>query len=307
MYIVSLMNAASINYHHLRYFWTVAKQGSIAAASKSLRLSQPAISTQLKSLEESLGEKLFERVGRGLVLTEAGQVAYRYADEIFAAGSEMLQALRGGTSTRPAKLLVGIADVMPKLITHRLLEPALRLPSPVRVVCREDKTERLLADLSTQELDLVFADAPVSGASRVRVYNHLLGESSVTFFGVPALVRKLRRGFPESLEGAPVLLPTENTSLRRALDHWLERIGVRPKLVAEFEDSALMKVFAEHGEGVCPAPSVIEREVRDSFGLVPLGTTPDVVERFFAITVERKIRHPAVIAISEHARLRLFG
>jgi LysR family transcriptional activator of nhaA len=196
---------------------------------------------------------------------------------------------------------------VPKLITHRLLEPALRLPSAVRIVCREDRTERLLTDLSTHGLDLVIADAPVSGASRVRVYNHLLGESSVTFFATPSLAKRLRRGFPASLDGAPMLLPSDATSLRRALDHWFERSGVKPKLVAEFDDSALMKVFAEHGEGVCPAPSVIEREVKESFGLMPVGKTRDIVERFYAITVERRIRHPAVVAISEHARQRVFG
>jgi len=297
----------SVNYHHLRYFWTVAKQGSIASACKSLGLSQPAISTQLKTLEESLGEKLLERSGRGLVLTDAGQLVFRYAEEIFTTGSEMLDALRGRPTGRPARLLVGIADVLPKLIAHRLLEPALRLSPPVQIVCHEDKAERLLANLSLQSLDLVLADAPVTGQLHVRAYNHLLGESTVTFFATPKLARGLKRGFPHSLDGAPMLLPTENTTLRRALDPWFERTGLRPRVVGEFEDSALLKVFAEHGEGVCAAPSVIEREIRKVYGLVSIGETRDVTERFYAITVERRIRHPAVAAISNAAREHLFG
>lgn len=296
-----------INYHHLFYFWTVAKEGSISAAGKQLGLSQPAISTQLKTLEESLGEKLLERAGRGLVLTDAGQIAFRYADDIFNTGREMLGALRGRASSRPPRLLVGIADVLPKLVAHRLLEPALRLSPPVTVVCREDKTERLLAELGAQGLDLVLSDAPATGALRARAYNHVLGESSVTFFATPTLAKSLRSGFPASLDGAPMLLPSENTLLRRALDHWFEQHGITPKIIAEFDDSALMKVFAQHGDGVCTAPEVIAREIRESFGLVPVGKADDVIERFYAISVERRIRNPAVVAISENARKKLFG
>jgi LysR family transcriptional activator of nhaA len=301
------MRVSSLNYHHLRYFWTVAREGSIVSASKLLGLSQPGISTQLKSLEEALGEQLFERDGRGLSLTEAGQLVFRYADEIFRTGGELLDALRGGTPARAPTLLVGVADVVPKLITHRLLEPALRMPTPTRVVCREDRSERLIDALTTHALDLLLTDAPVSGGGRAGLYNHLLGECQVTFFAVPALAKRLKRNFPTSLEGAPMLLPSESTSLRRALESWFQQVAVRPKVVGEFDDSALMKVFAQHGEGVCPAPGVIEHEVRASFGLVPVGRTREVLERFYAVSAERRIRHPAVIAISEHARQGLFG
>jgi LysR family transcriptional activator of nhaA len=297
----------SLNYHHLRYFWVVARSGSIRAASKELSLSEPAISTQIKTLEDMLGERLFQRQGRGLVLTEAGQIAFRYADEIFSTGQELLDALRGRTTGRPAKLLVGISDVMPKLIAHRLIEPALRLSQPVQVVCREDKTERLLAELSVQRLDLVLADAPVSGPVKVRAYNHLLGESSVSFFASASVQKRLVGRFPQCLEGAPLLVPAEGTMLRSALDPWLERQGVRPRIVAEFDDSALLKVFAQHGEGLFPSPSVIEREIKDGYQVSVIGRARDITERFYAITIERRIRHPAVVAISEAARERVFA
>jgi LysR family transcriptional activator of nhaA len=296
-----------LNYHHLYYFWAVARTGSVSLAAQQLSVSQPAISTQLKQLEAAIGEKLLERSGRGLVLTEAGQLAYRYAEDIFSTGREMLEALRGRSTTRPARLHVGIADVLPKLIAHRLLEPALRLAPAVQVVCREDKTERLLTELGNHGLDLVLADAPVSGPSRVRAYNHTLGESGVTFFAAPKLAKLLKRGFPASLGDAPLLMPGEGTVLRRSLDQWLEQRALRPRIVAEFDDSALMKVFAQHGEGACVAPSVIEAEVQAAFGIVPIGRAPEIVERFYAITVERRIRHPALVAISAHARNTVFG
>lgn len=296
-----------LNYHHLLYFWTVAREGSIAEAAKTLNLSQPAISTQIKLLEGSLGEKLFTRSGRGLALTEAGQVAFRYADEIFNAGREMVDALRGKSTARPVKLIVGIADVVPKLIAHRLLEPALALTPRVQIACREDKADRLLDDLSVQGVDLVIADAPVTGQQRVRAYNHLLGESSVGFFATPALCKALRRGFPGSLDGAPMLLPMEGTVLRRSLDQWFDRHDLRPQVIAEFDDSALLKVFAQHGAGVFAAPTAIQREVCAQYGVATVGQAADIVERFFAISVERRIRHPVVAAISESARHGLFG
>ena len=296
-----------LNYHHLLYFWTVAREGSIAEASDTLKLSAPAISTQIKLLEAALGEKLFTRSGRGLALTEAGRIAFRYADEIFNTGREMVDALRGKSTARPVKLIVGIADVVPKLVAHRLLEPALALTPRVQITCREDKADRLLDDLSMQDLDLVIADAPVTGQQRVRAYNHPLGESTVGFFASPALCKSLRRGFPGSLDGAPMLLPTEGTVLRRSLDQWFDRHGLRPQVIAEFDDSALLKVFAQHGAGVFAAPTAIEREVRSQYKLGTVGHASDIVERFFAISVERRIRHPVVAVISEAARHGLFG
>lgn len=296
-----------LNYHHLLYFWQVAKEGTVTAAAKQLRLSQPTVSEQIRALEESLGETLFRRVGRRLELTEVGEVVYRYADEIFGLGQEMMSTLAGRPSGRPAKLYVGVSDLVPKLVLHRLLEPALRLDEPVRVICREGKTERLLAELSVQGLDLVIADVPIAGHARVRAYNHLLGECGVTFYGVPHLVKRLRKGFPKSLDGAPVLLPTENTLLRRSIDHWFEKLDVRPRIVAEFEDSALLKVFGQHGEGVFPGPTAIEAEITGQYDVGVVGRTDELRERFYAITVERRIKHPAVLAISETARERIFA
>ncbi len=301
------MAMQTLNFHHLRYFWTVARLGSIRAASQELALSQPPISSQLKQLEDSLGEKLFVRQGRGLALTEAGQIAFRYADEIFGTGQEMIDALRGSSTKRPAKLLVGISDVIPKLIAHLLIAPALKLSPRVQLVCREGKTEHLLAELSTRGLDLVLSDMPSAGPLKARAYNHLLGESALTFFAAPKLKASLTRGFPENLDGAPLLMPADNTVLRRALDPWLERHKVRPHIVAEFDDSALLKVFAQHGDGIFCGPSVIEREIRRQYQVVPVGRTNDIVERFYAITVERRIRHPAVVAISEAARAHIFA
>lgn len=296
-----------LNYHHLLYFWTVARAGSIVKASEELRLAQPTISGQIRTLEEMLGEKLFTRVGRNLVLTDIGHVVYRYADEIFGLGRELLDTLKGRPSGRPIKLHVGISDAMPKMISYRLLQPALTLEDPVQIICREDKTERLLAELAVHGVDLVLSDAPIAGAARVRAFNHVLGECGVSFFGNSELVRQYKRDFPQSLEGAPVLLPTDSALLRRSLDQWFERLGVRPQVVAEFEDSALLKVFGQHGAGLFPAPSAIEDEICAQYHVRSLGRAEGVVERFYAITVERRIKHPAVAAISAAARAELFS
>lgn len=296
-----------LNYHHLLYFWMVAREGTIARASKELRLAQPTISGQIRTLEESLGEKLFSRVGRNLVLTDVGHMVYRHADEIFAIGRELMDTLKGRPSGRPLRLHVGIADVVPKLISHRLLRPAVELEEPVQIVCKEDKTARLLAELSVQGLDMVLADEPIGGSVKVKAYNHLLGECGVTFFAVHELARKHRRAFPHSLDDAPMLMPTENTTLRRNLDHWFESVGVRPHIVAEFEDSALLKVFGQEGVGIFAGPSAIADEICQRYGLRTIGETNEVVERFYAITVERRIKNPAVVAISEAARGELFS
>jgi LysR family transcriptional regulator, transcriptional activator of nhaA len=296
-----------LNYHHLLYFYTVAREGSVARAAEQLRLAQPTISGQIRALEESLGERLFARSGRHLVPTEMGRVVYRYADEIFSLGRELMDTLRDRPTGRPVRLVVGVADALSKLIAYRLIEPALRLPEPVHVICREDKPERLLAELSVHGLDLVLADAPLSPAVRVRAFNHLLGECGVTIFAAPRLAATLRRGFPQSLEGSPFLLPADDTMLRRALDHWFDAIGVRVQVAGEFDDSALMKVFGQAGTGAFAVPSVIEREVRRQYGVSLVGRVDAVRERFYAITVERRIKHPAVVAISQAARTELFG
>ncbi len=296
-----------LNYHHLRYFWVVAREGGLLPAGRVLRLSHPTLSAQIHALEDSLGEKLFVRVGRKLTLTEMGHVVYGFADEIFTLGRQMVDTVGGRETTRPLRLNVGVADVVPKLVVRRLLEPALGWPSPLRLVCRENTFESLLADLARHSLDLVISDAPVPSGGAVHAFNHLLGETGVSFFGSKALVKKYKRGFPKSLNDAPVLLPLEHLTLRRSLDQWFDRHDLRPQVVAEFEDSALLKVFGGDGLGLFAAPSVVEKEVAAQYGVQLLGRVEEVRERFYAISVERRLRHPAVVAISDAARHELFA
>jgi LysR family transcriptional activator of nhaA len=296
-----------LNYHHLLYFWTVAREGSIARASAALRLAQPTISAQVRRLEEQLGQKLFERRGRGLALTETGRLVFRYADEIFSLGRELLEVVEGRSPGRAQRFSVGISDVVPKLVAHRLLEPALRLAEPVRVVCHEDHLDALLARLALHELDLVISDAPIGAHAKVRGFSHALGECGVEVFGDPKLAAARRRGFPKSLDGAPMLLPTEGAALRRSLDSWLERRGLRPIVVGEFEDSALLKTFASQGAGLFAGHTAIAREICAQYGVRPVGRLEGVVERFYAISAERRLTHPAVRAITESARGELFA
>ena len=296
-----------LNYHHLLYFWTVARVGSISKASKELSLAQPTISGQIRLLERSLDVKLFDRAGRGLELTEMGHIVYRYADEIFSLGRELMDTVKGRPAGSPIRLVVGVADVVPKLISQRLLTPALHMKDKVRVIVRENKTDRLLAELAIQGLDLVIADAPIAGEVKVRAYNHFLGETGTTFMAVPELASEYRSGFPASLDGAPVLLPAEGTVVRRALDHWFDDLKIRPLIVAEFDDTALLKAFGQAGEGIFPGPTAIEKAIGSRYGVEVVGRTDQVVERFYAITVERRIKHPAVVQISKFARERLFA
>ena len=296
-----------LNYHHLLYFWVVAREGGLGPAGKVLRLSHPTLSAQVKALEERLGEKLFTKVGRRLVLTETGRVVYRYADEIFTLGREMLDTVRGGAGGQPLRLVVGVSDSVSKLVVRRLLQPALTLPDPVRLVCREDSSERLLADLALHSLDLVISDSPVPPGSSIRAFHHLLGETGVTFFGTKPLAAAYRAGFPASLDGAPMLLPLESLPLRRALNPWFEKHGVKPKVVAEFEDSALMKTFGNDGLGVFPAPTVIEDEIVAQHDVEVIGRTDVVKERFYAVSIERRLKNPAVVAILDGARHEMFA
>ncbi len=295
-----------INYHHLLYFFVVAREGGLVQAGKVLRLSHPTLSAQIHTLEDQLGEKLFLKVGRKLELTEMGRVVYRYAEEIFSLGREMVDTVKGRGGGKQLRLDVGIVDVVPKLVVRRLLQPALELAEPVRLVCVEAPYEKLLADLALHALDIVIADAPVPAGSNIRAYNHLLGETGVSFFGVRSLASQLRRKFPASLDGAPMLLPLEQLPLRRALDQWFERNEVKPKVVAEFEDSALLKAFGADGIGVFAGPSVVEAEVMAQYGVETIGRSDEVKERFYAISAERRLKHPAVVAISDAARHALF-
>ncbi len=291
-----------LNYHHLLYFWLVAREGGVAKAAAKLRLSHPTVSGQVHALEDVLGEKLLERAGRKLVLTEMGRVVYGYADEIFALGSELLDTVKGRPTGRPMRLVVGIAQVVPKLVAKRLLDPARALPSPLRMVCREDKTDRLVAELGAGGVDVVLTDAPLPSGGRVRAFNHLLGESDITLFGTAQLAARHRRGFPASLDGAPMLLPAEGTALRRSLDAWFDAHRIHPRIEAEFDDNALLKAFGQDGAGVFPAVTAIEAEVRRQHEVEVVGRVPEVRESFYAISAERRLKHPAVVAISTAAR-----
>jgi LysR family transcriptional activator of nhaA len=284
----------------------VAREGSIVRASQELNLAQPTISGQIRVLEEKLGEKLFMRVGRNLALTDTGRMVYRYADEIFTLGRELREALQGRVTDHPMRVTIGITDVLPKLVAYRLLEPALHIAGPVQLTCQEGKLEQLLAELAMYKLDVVLSDAPIGPLVKVRAFNHLLGECSVSFFGAPTLAAAYRQHFPQSLQHAPLLAPTGNTVLRRNLDQWFDEQGLHPIIVGEFEDSALLKVFGQQGLGLFTAPSVIEAEVKRQYNVEVIGRVDAVKERFYAITVNRKLRHPAVIAMSDTAQQNLF-
>jgi LysR family transcriptional activator of nhaA len=296
-----------LNYHHLLYFWMVAREGTVARAAAQLRLAQPTLSGQIHSLEGALGEKLFERAGRGLRLTEMGRVVFRYADEIFALGQELSESVKGRPTGRPLRLAVGVADALPKLVAYRLLEPALSLPQPVRLIVHEQSTEKLLAALALQELDVVLTDRLAAPGVSVRAFSHLLGDCGVTLFAAPRLAAKYRGRFPRALERAPFLLPGETSTLRRALEQWFEKQRIRPRIVGEFDDSALIKVFGQAGKGIFAAPSIIESSVRKQYGVTVVGRLDKVRERFYAVSAERRLKHPAVIAITESARRELFG
>jgi len=296
-----------LNYHHLLYFWMVAKEGGITPAAEQLHLAQPTLSTQIQKLEKSLGVKLFDRRGRSLVLTDTGQMVFRYADEIFTLGRELVDTLRGQPSSDSIRLLVGVPDVMPKLVTYQLLKPALEMEERVKLVCHEGKLEDLLSDLALHRLDIVLADSPLTPQVNIRAFNHLLGQCGVTVFGTAALAEQYSENFPRSLDGGPMLLPTQNTTLRRALEQYFDDQGIRPEVLHEFADSAVLKVFGQAGEGMIVVPSAIENEVAQQYGLHVVGRISEVVERFYAISVERRLKHPAVVKVSTAAKTTLFG
>lgn len=291
-----------LNYHHLLYFWSVAKHGTVAKACKELDLAQPTISAQIRALEESLGEKLFVRTGRQLILTEMGRIAFRYAEDIFSIGQDLLNTMKGRGSGRPIRLTVGIVDVVPKLLAARLLESTSRQSPSTRLICWEDKLDQLLADLAIHALDLVIADTPAPPMIKVQTYNHLMGESGITFFATPKLAMRYRRNFPRSLNGAPILLPTSNAILRRLLDDWLARHHLSPTIIGEFEDSATLKAFGQEGHGLFPGSTVMEKEICHQYRVRMVGRLDSVRQKFYAITVERRLKHPAVVALLDAAR-----
>ena len=294
-----------LNYHHLLYFWTVVRTGGLGPASEELRLSPSTISVQIHRLEEVLAEELLRKSGRRLVLTEMGRLVYGYADEIFSTGREMIEAVRGRPTGRPMRLVVGVADVVPKLVAQRLIEPALRLAEPVQVVCREASPDQLLDALARHTVDLLITDAPVGTEVKVRAHNYLLGESGVSFVATPSLAAACRRGFPGSLDGRPMLLPTENMSIRRSLDQWLEAQRVQPKIVGEFEDGALLGEFGIAGHGIFVTPTMVEKPMLRAHRLRVVGRTAAVRARVYAVSAERRIKHPAVAAICDTARVGL--
>jgi LysR family transcriptional activator of nhaA len=297
---------SGLNFKHLRYFWAVAANGSIARASEILHLTPQTISGQLRELEEQLGAKLFQKSGRNLVLTDTGRVVFSYADEMFRLGDELQDVLEGRIPGAALKLTVGVAMVVPKLLAYRMLEPVLRLQDPVHLVCQEAPLADLLADLSVHKLDLVLADSPISPALNIRAYNHPLGESGISFFAAAKKARNYTTEFPRSLIGAPMLMPTASSALRRMLEQWFERQEIQPLVVAEFEDRALMKAFGEADAGIFTSPTAVEDDVVAKYGVRVIGRTDDIKERFYAISAERRIKHPAVSAITETARSELF-
>jgi LysR family transcriptional activator of nhaA len=296
-----------LNYQHLLYFWSVVRTGSLTRACEELALSPPTISAQLRTLEERLGEKLLSKSGRTLVPTEVGRLVFSFADEIFGLGQNLLDALEQRPTSRPLRLVVGIDDVVPKEIAYRILKPTLGLDKPVRLVCREGTLERLVADLAVHEIDVVLSDAPVTPSLNVRAYSHRLGSCEELWMATPSLAKTLRPRFPKSLDGVPVLLPTDDTAIRRSLDQWLERQNVRPVMIAEFEDYAMLREFARAGHGFAPVPSILEDQFRREYGFARIGTAAGIRAEFFAISVERKIKNPAVAAMAGDARNSFLG
>jgi LysR family transcriptional activator of nhaA len=297
---------ATLNYKHLHYFWTVAKAGGIARAGERLHLTPQTVSGQLSLFEEALGYKLFARVGRRLEISDAGRVVFDYADEIFTLGEELQRVIHQPGEGRVPQFRVGVSDAVPKSVAYRLLEPAVRLPEPPRIICREGKPAGLLAELAVHRLDIVIADSPMSPSFSVKGFSHLLGESDISFFATKALAARHGGPFPENLDGAPLLLPGEDVAVRRRLEQWFEQRGIRPRVVGEFDDGALQKAFGQGGVGIFAAPTAIAREVVQQYGVGAIGRTAEVTEQFYAISVERRLKHPAVVAISSAARQKLF-
>ena len=290
-----------LNYHHLLYFWTVAKEGSLRAASESLRVSQPSISAQLHALENALGQPLFRQSGRGKVLTDAGQMVLGYAEEIFTLGGELMNAVKNRPTARALRLNVGLADSFPKLVAHDILKPLFAAAEPMHVVCREGKITDLLAQLAVHRLDVVLADEPASSSHNLRSFSHLLAKSTLTLCAAPAIAKGLRRNFPRSLHGAPALMPSESTPMRRTLEKWFRRQRIEPHVIGEFDDAALMKVVASDGGGFIAVPTAVADDASTRYGFQLLGTAARCYVEFYAITAERRLAHPGVVIIAEQS------
>lgn len=293
-----------INFKQLHHFWSVARAGGVVRASERSGLAPQTLSGQIAALETTLGVSLFRRQGRRLVLTETGDMVLDYAEEIFRLGNELEDALSTRSAGRALPFRVGVSDVVPKAIAYVLLAPSMAIPEPMRIVCRESKLDQLLGELAVHKLDVVLADSPLPPNMDVRGYSHKLGESPVSFFATAAVASTLRGPFPACLDGAPLLLPGADASVRRPLLRWLEESKVRPRIVGEFDDSALMNAFGEAGVGIFPTADLIADEVCRQHGVLKLGTAESVMESFYAISVERRLTHPAVRAISSAAPMK---
>ena len=291
-----------LNYQHLYYFWNIAREGGITRAGQKLGLAQPTISGQLAVFESAIGTPLFRKEGRGLVLTETGRMVFNYAEEIFSLGRELTNTLKNGAGSKRQRLTIGVVSSLPKLVVYRLIEPVLHDTIAPQIICLEDTRERLLAELTLHGVDLVIADAPESTAKGARVYNHLIGEATVAAFAKPDLVNLYRDDFPWSLNNAPLMLQTTNSNLRRALDKWFNEQGITPRILAEIEDSALLKTFASEGAGVIFAPLNVSNEIERRYGLLPIWEIPSVKEVFYALTMQRKVENKLVTKILKQAR-----
>jgi len=296
-----------MNYKHLHYFWMVAHEGSIVKASEKLHVTPQTISGQLSLLEERIGNALFDKVGRGLQLTETGRLVLRYADDIFELGRELNDVLRGAPSVGPSEFIVGAASALPKTIVYKIIEPAMHLPHDISLTSREGPVDTMLADLAIHKVDMVLSDTPVTSAVSVKAYNHLLGESSLCCFAAPRLAKIYAKNFPQSLNNAPILLPTAQYAVRQLIDGWLEQHDIHPVIAGQFDDSALMKSFGQTGTGVFFMSSTIKDEICANFKVKVIGEIDEMKQKYYAISAERKVRHPAVAAICDTARSSLFG
>lgn len=294
-----------LNYSHLLYFWTVAREGSIAKASEILHITPQTISGQLKLLEDAIGDALFRRVGRGLALTETGQVVNLYADEIFSLGAELTQRVQNKLTGLPAELNVGLVSSIPKLIAFQTLAPVLEMDEKIRIVCNEGDLDKLLGDLAVHRLDLVISDRQIPSGLNVKAYNHKLGSSHISFYAQKKIAARYSRNFPHSLHRAPMLLPAKSNEVRRNLEDWFEENEIVPDIIAECGDSALLKAFGESGIGIFPAPSAISTQIQQMYHSKNIGTVETVTESYYAISPERKLKHPGVLKITEEAREKL--
>lgn len=295
-----------LNYHHLRYFWVAAKEGGLTRAAQKLRVSQPSICTQIQALERAVGDKLLRRTPRGLALTEAGQKVFSFAEEIFSLGEDLLNTMKQHPTTRPMRVNIGIADSLPKLLTYEMLRPIFHLPQAIQASCCEGKVPDLLAQLATYRLDIVLADEPAPASGHLKIFNHLLGECGVSFCAEPKLAAHLKSRFPVSLDGAPALLPGPSSALRRSLEKWFQEQKIAPRLVAEFDDAALVKVAAMDSLGFLALPSLVASEAVARYGVSIIGHAVKCTQHFYAISAERRLTHPAVVAITAQAQASLF-